>query len=1411
MIRNLGATLDLLKPKLKSYLLKKGTQFKGRLFTCPNRAVHRHQDMKPGCNFLDQEETQWYCYVCFPRDTLITTDTGYRNIQEILIGDTVVSHDGSHQRVLAVYENPSSNLIKLCIGTPEFLECTPEHPIYTISEDQLHRTKYIDLTPCFKEAQRLTKKDLVLTPVVHQVDRLKSIVIGDTQVPLSSRVLKVLGLFLAEGCVSGDHTVVNWTLNLKKEKALALEIQQTLREEFRLESGLYISSSQNTVTVSVYKIVATQALQFFSQFYNEARDKIIPSFLYTQLSDTQSLELLMGWMLGDGIRDKSSRFSYIGATTSRSLAYQMYSIAVRNYYYPSGRCETNYYTLRGQKLQGKDLYEIRLRNRDSLLTSKNRSWERLFTRSLYIKFKDQEYYARPIARIIKRHLNHPIPVYNLAVDHTNTYVAGNIAVHNCGEKGDILNAANLIEGRPITGYGFHETVEYLCKLLQVPYELSRGTSDVESTFIMEMEKFLETLVEKSHATLLKLITEQPEHPTVKFLKTKGWDKSVEEYKLGAVLQVQEAKSQQVKDMLNFLNLNLNDLVNNVIIPITFHQRCIGFQIRITDETNPQKYKTFLTTQKGLFNLDKVDPTKPVYVVEGASSAIVLHQAGIDNVVATLGNSLNEDHYESLVGREVKQIIIWYDNDDGGDIGRQRIAKMCVKRSDIDIQFMLLTSENDPADYILAKKEVKDLPLLSLWDYLLRIGQRDLQLIYVANQSDLIKKEQLVGELAKALNVTKTILLEELQKHETGSISTIQTLKEKESLVEHINTFEKWAWSRGNLLGLSSFKAFDESFDGLQEGLILVGGNPNVGKSALMISLTNKILDKNPDTYIVYFSIDDSVLITMARFLANLSGIPINIVSNPKYRIVESPYYTDAEKKDLIVRREKALDYLKNNVRLFNLKDSASGYTVEYINTLLKSVEPLTKDRKLVVFVDNLHKLRSEKYYKSDKVLVEYVCSNLKILSGMYRCPVICFEGQTPILMKDFSTKSIQEIQVGEEVQGIVPHLRHWQTTPAKVEKVFKSLAQTYRVVFEDGRELIVTENHPILQWDKLIYLDHEVTTSGWVKSIDLKQTKLLYQTVGNRDSQWTRGYITAFLNGDGHINTKTRDCIFYQKDRSILEQIQRYLNLIDPSIKTNIYNYTKSTNVFNLHVSHYDFEKLQALTEHFNYSSISWCRGYLAGVYDAEGLKVPGERIDICTTNSKILSRIKQCCQTLQYRLSVHKEKKYYSKHQHKWITPLVCHIKHHNSPEVLNFLTECQPHITQRRQLWHYGPEFSPFLKVKSIEKGLVLPVYNLQTSSDTYLANGVIVHNCTVEHTKQAIQEGYSGGSAMKETSSLHYDANLILTVAVKETIGNTKLLDLVVSKNKFSTFIGILPFTLYPELSKCEESGVSDSVFK
>lgn len=560
----------------------------------------------------------------------------------------------------------------------------------------------------------------------------------------------------------------------------------------------------------------------------------------------------------------------------------------------------------------------------------------------------------------------------------------------CGSQGDIFDAVHMLEGKPITGSGFHDTVEHLCKIVKVKYELAEATP--ESQFMKEVESFLLALTSKAHSNLKALIKNAPTHPVVKLLETKGWLGSVEAHNLGTIQAVAEPKSQKILDVCNFLNLNMQDLINGIIIPIEFRHKLIGFQIRSTElnALGGMKYKTYLTTNKGLFNLDPINASLPVYIVEGASSVIVLHNFGITNAVATLGNGINDGQFEALLNKDVKDVVLVYDNDEGGDLGRKRACETFVGKNDIKLSFKLLTEVNDPADYVMAGKKLEELPTIPLWNYIMKQGYKDLMLKYVASQQDLLEKERLVNELAKELSVTKSTLLEEVHKHENAlsEVPTIMSLKEKESIIETVNTFEKWSWSRGDLLGIKSFECFDKNFDGLQEGLILIGGAPNVGKSALTTSIACRIMERTPDCYIVYLSIDDSAIITTARFLANLSGIPINVVSNPKHRIVENKYFTDAEKKDLMVRREKALDYMRKSMTMFNLKDASNGYTIEYIMALFKSIEPIIKGRKVVLVVDNLHKLRSTKEFRSDKSLVDSVCANLKILSGVYKCPVI---------------------------------------------------------------------------------------------------------------------------------------------------------------------------------------------------------------------------------------------------------------------------------------------------------------------------------------------------------------------------------------------------------------------------------------
>lgn len=68
---------------------------------------------------------------CFPAGTLVLTEAGFRNIEEIKVGDKVVSHKGKLQKVLRT----GSKIADTIILEDEYgteIEATPNHPFYSI-------------------------------------------------------------------------------------------------------------------------------------------------------------------------------------------------------------------------------------------------------------------------------------------------------------------------------------------------------------------------------------------------------------------------------------------------------------------------------------------------------------------------------------------------------------------------------------------------------------------------------------------------------------------------------------------------------------------------------------------------------------------------------------------------------------------------------------------------------------------------------------------------------------------------------------------------------------------------------------------------------------------------------------------------------------------------------------------------------------------------------------------------------------------------------------------------------------------------------------------------------------------------------------------------------------------------------
>jgi replicative DNA helicase len=269
-------------------------------------------------------------------------------------------------------------------------------------------------------------------------------------------------------------------------------------------------------------------------------------------------------------------------------------------------------------------------------------------------------------------------------------------------------------------------------------------------------------------------------------------------------------------------------------------------------------------------------------------------------------------------------------------------------------------------------------------------------------------------------VSKTILVEEIEKHEKtqGLITEVgvgEVLKEETSLIKSIEAFEERALRSGRLKGISTgFPIFDEKIDGLQIGLVLVSGRWNVGKSAFLQSIVLNLL-KEPTNYILYFSIDDPVIpTTLPRFVANLSRIPINTVSNPLHRIENNVTLEEVEKLVLKNKRNEAIEKLKGYASRLGIKDSTDGYDVNYIEKIIKVYKIIAGNKNLVVFVDFLNMVTLSRK-NIDRTEVEtQLAQFFKHMAGLYNIPIVCTvestKGVTESTMNEGNIKGSASIQ-----------------------------------------------------------------------------------------------------------------------------------------------------------------------------------------------------------------------------------------------------------------------------------------------------------------------------------------------------------------------------------------------------------------
>ena len=148
-----------------------------------------------------------------------------------------------------------------------------------------------------------------------------------------------------------------------------------------------------------------------------------------------------------------------------------------------------------------------------------------------------------------------------------------------------------------------------------------------------------------------------------------------------------------------------------------------------------------------FARQAIDRADECLLVEGYTDVIALHQAGIENVVASGGTSLTPDQLR-LIKKYTSNLTIIYDGDAAGIKAAQRGMDLAFEES-LQVRLVLIPGQEDPDSYVrkIGAPAFRDFIAANKKDFIL--FQLETSLAAVSGDSH--KKAQLVSQIAETIS------------------------------------------------------------------------------------------------------------------------------------------------------------------------------------------------------------------------------------------------------------------------------------------------------------------------------------------------------------------------------------------------------------------------------------------------------------------------------------------------------------------------------------------------------------------------------------------------------------------------------------------------------------------------------------
>lgn len=334
-------------------------------------------------------------FPCVPKGSMVKTINGYVAIENIAVGDMVLTHNNRYKKVLRTMNRVSDHIYHIKGAGVSDLRITDEHPLYVLRNGKFEWVKVKDL-----------KTTDMLTYNIHQ---------GETSTGYSKDTLWLMGRYCADG-YRENHAMHRPIFCIGRNKI----------DDFEKHlGGISYSVGHTERNCIEYKVLDTEFSTSLDSFGIGSTKKVIPQEIIEAPVD-EVMAFLDGYLAGDGHKRKD-RNEVMFCTASEQMGLGLALLVARvEHIVPSvyKRVDT-----RKESFSDTFCYQFSPHSaKQSVVNDK---------------------ICTHIKSILKEDTD--IEVFNIEVEGDNSYTVSNVIVHNCQDVSIAGNQKGIVAGQTRSG------------------------------------------------------------------------------------------------------------------------------------------------------------------------------------------------------------------------------------------------------------------------------------------------------------------------------------------------------------------------------------------------------------------------------------------------------------------------------------------------------------------------------------------------------------------------------------------------------------------------------------------------------------------------------------------------------------------------------------------------------------------------------------------------------------------------------------------------------------------------------------------------------------------------------------------------------------------------------------------------